>query len=701
MGNRMQPARQSAFRRFVVLLCFGLSACGGGGGNDSSCTANPPPTINGFPPVAATAGVEYRAPLDASYNCLFVFICDALDIIQAPRGAAASHDFVYWTPSSGQANQSFQFTVATQADSCGNTASKSWTVRVYSPPVIESYASDKTAIQAGDTVTLTAVFKGTGIIDGIGAVMSGVPVVTGNIIRDTAFRLTVSNPAGASLSQTLSIHVIAPPSIESFSASPATIGAGSSSRLTWTLSGEFTEVQIDPGGLNVTGSTSLLVTPAATTTYVLTVTGSITDTSTALVTVVPPAAIKSFTATPPSTAPLGAVSLAVDFDGVNGKIEQELSGSYTVLASVKPGDKVDSGPLYHTTRYRLTVENSLGQRVTQDLEVPLIGPGTFQPAKGQPLVPGRSSHSAVRLADGRVFIAGGTPFGLTEIFDPVNETFTGGPTLLGSRSGASAVLLSDGRIFIVGGHCISGVCHWSELVDLGTGTVAPGPSLQGVTASGPAVPLADGRVLIVATKVSPLPVVSGIVLYDPVGGTLSDLAPCLYPYSSPQSLDRLSDGRVLAARGSGAAEVFVPGPDSLSSAPQPSAARSSGYSTALLLDGRVLFTGGLVLEGTPAEAYDPVANEFVALGSQQIAPGFGARANQTSTRLDNGAALVVGGGNYLPFAELFDPASGSFSVTGGLRTGRSRHTATLLKDGRVLVVGGCAGLPCEAEMYTP
>ena len=76
----------------------------------------------------------------------------------------------------------------------------------------------------------------------------------------------------------------------------------------------------------------------------------------------------------------------------------------------------------------------------------------------------------------------------------------------------------------------------------------------------------------------------------------------------------------------------------------------------------------------------------------------------------NGKVLVVGGGGNISLssAELYDPATGTWTATGALSTVRELHTATLLPNGKVLVAAGTIwrlddshSYLSSAELYDP
>ena len=174
----------------------------------------------------------------------------------------------------------------------------------------------------------------------------------------------------------------------------------------------------------------------------------------------------------------------------------------------------------------------------------------------------------------------------------------------------------------------------------------------------------------------------------------------------------LPDGRVLVAGGSEAAtsEVYDPATGTWAASGVMTAARG-GHSATALQDGRVLVVGGYRMgvdeDGvgrnvamTSAELYDPATGSWTATEDMLI----GQRgAGHTATLLPDGRVLVVGGfpgGTMLAAAELFDPATGSWTATGAMIQPRGYHTATLLPDGTVLVAGSLSS-ETSAELYDP
>src|SRR5262249_16757522 len=107
--------------------------------------------------------------------------------------------------------------------------------------------------------------------------------------------------------------------------------------------------------------------------------------------------------------------------------------------------------------------------------------------------------------------------------------------------------------------------------------------------------------------------------------------------------------------------------------------------------GKVLVAGGTTIPGitNSAELYDPNTGTWSLTGGL-----IAARYGHTATLLQNGKVSVAGGSDdvyldsTLGSAELYDPATGTWSVTGNLNASRIFHTTTLLPNGKILVAGG-------------
>jgi hypothetical protein len=130
----------------------------------------------------------------------------------------------------------------------------------------------------------------------------------------------------------------------------------------------------------------------------------------------------------------------------------------------------------------------------------------------------------------------------------------------------------------------------------------------------------------------------------------------------------------------------------------------SGQAATLLSGGRVLIAGGYLDEVATtdsAELYDPESGEFSLTGSMTIA-----RVSPFAALLKDGDVLIAGGAQGidqpdLASAELYDPRTGTFRSTGSMSTPRSGADGCVLHDGRVLVVGGNAYGTPSAEIYRP
>lgn len=202
--------------------------------------------------------------------------------------------------------------------------------------------------------------------------------------------------------------------------------------------------------------------------------------------------------------------------------------------------------------------------------------------------------------------------------------------------------------------------------------------------------------------------------YDPASGTWTPTGSMV---SNGSTATLMHDGRVLVTSGHNeaggsvaSAQVYDPGNGTWTRTADMTISRRD-FSATLLPDGKVLVAGGEMdlssgnpVELASAELYDPDTGIWSRTGSMAAT-----RFGHTATLLANGKVLVAGGGGLAPgaticcdplaSAELYDPASGTWTATATMTIPRVDEPALLLPDGRVLVLGGAdAG---AAEVYDP
>jgi N-acetylneuraminic acid mutarotase len=290
----------------------------------------------------------------------------------------------------------------------------------------------------------------------------------------------------------------------------------------------------------------------------------------------------------------------------------------------------------------------------------------------------RTQQTATLLSNGQVLVAGGlnpTPTATifiapAELYNPTGTWWAPAGQLAVPRDAHTATLLGNGQVLVAGGVAQTGYyASISELYNPATNVWSAAPGLATPRSNHTASLLPNGNVLVVGGNSSVGTSLASAELYNPVSNTWSAAA-------------SLATARVV-------------------------------HTATILANGDVLVVGGSAYDGTllaSAELYDPVANTWSPAGTLATA-----RAYHTATLLSNGSVLVAGGISscstcsesiYLVSAELYNPATNSWSTVAAMSIGRAGHTATLLAGGTVLVTGGTtqnATQPVTAttEIYDP
>lgn len=179
--------------------------------------------------------------------------------------------------------------------------------------------------------------------------------------------------------------------------------------------------------------------------------------------------------------------------------------------------------------------------------------------------------------------------------------------------------------------------------------------------------LRDGRVLIVGGEDSKYDMLASVEIYDPATETTTAAAPLPEPRSH-HTATLLPNGQVLVVGGGQGSTISLPSGDAV--------------------------LGSAVL-------YDPEANAWRPTGDL-----IGKRAGHRAVALADGRVLVVGGGDRVGYpctarpgctvaesigtAEIYDPASGTFSKTGDLASPRIAFSLDVLPSGKIVAAGGGA-----------
>jgi N-acetylneuraminic acid mutarotase len=301
-------------------------------------------------------------------------------------------------------------------------------------------------------------------------------------------------------------------------------------------------------------------------------------------------------------------------------------------------------------------------------------------------IPTGGIHAAnmTLLGNGKVLIAGGgggdnhNTTNAASIYDPATNQWSAAASMAYGRNQLALLPLADGNALAVAG-CAGGC----------SGPNALGQYLYGGVGNSAEIYSATGN-----TWAATAPLTS-------VRGNLAQ-------GSNYQGAIRLQDNRVLVCGGSdgfsttwSSCEIFDPAANTWTatgSFPEPGVAAK-----ALLPNGKVL---AVLNQTTGAVLFDPATGIWSVTGAP-----LSTQISGQLTVLGTGEVLLSGGYNAnLPLntAQIYTPATGTWRPAAPMGTSRYGHAATLLTDGKVLVAGGASDFVAgqwvpttSAELFDP
>ncbi|MFN2606564.1 MAG: kelch repeat-containing protein [Acidimicrobiales bacterium] len=500
----------------------------------------------------------------------------------------------------------------------------------------------------------------------------------------------------------------------------------------------------------------------------------------------------------------GATRVVVHGTGVGVPGAAVLFGdvSATITAPTAAGDLEALSPPHAPGPVDVTVRTPAGTSAASTVDRFRFGDGSW--AAAAPLPGARYNSTATDLEDGRVLVVGGTDdftpgrattLASAELYDPSTGTWSATGSVAVGRSSHTATRLADGRVLVAGGLGVDPARGFDQdtliapaatlAVDDVTGRdgqevssavaahvgVAPAPDRPDLRVSASSDPPAGSPVAIgssltytfryfnsggrpaAGVLTDPLPDALDFVgaspggTFDPSNRTVAfDLGPVASGTSAtapagtvsvtvalrtfPQNPDT-SGGLENAAHLDGATSNMLrhevvggdPGPGpvpriAVSADPPDGAAVRPGthitYTFSIFNPGGAPQDGAVLRDTLPLEldfvagdgaTFDP-DTRVVTFAPVTVAPGTTAASPATTRQLTVAVTARSEAMGALTSAEIYDPRKGSWSPAQPMHVARLSHTATLLPDGRVLVAGGAfqedrPPTTSSAELYDP
>ena len=315
-------------------------------------------------------------------------------------------------------------------------------------PGIAAFTAGKSVLTVGGSTTLTAVFSvGTGSIDsGVGAVQNGQAVIVGPFASagSTTYTLSVSDNAGTTMTQSLTVTVVPVAAITAFSANPNALSAGQSTQLTAVFSDGNATLDPNVGAVQsgVAASSGAL---QQDTHFTLTVTNAAGDAVTRGLDVAVAAMplVVHFAAAASVVTAGDSIDLMPNFAGGSGSIDQG-------VGAVQSGTPVTTGPLNANTTFTLTVNDNQGHTDVATVQVTVVPPPAIANwvANANSVLVGQSVQLTATFSQGSGSVGGVGP-----VTSGVAATT---PTLTGNSNFVLTVTNAAGRA-VTRGYAVSAV----------------------------------------------------------------------------------------------------------------------------------------------------------------------------------------------------------------------------------------------------